>query len=149
MAPEINKTSEKMKSVKAAWDKAPSGLKKDAALKHYQAAEKAQTARNDAIRTRNSTRRHTRSRSITVRAPKGFSPDPMTDLPQKSARNLVAQAIAAELNAFLAAHSGQTDADGRRRLVRHAVKTMPSPALTLWVTPSIMTRPLPSSMRKN
>ncbi|MEW9922341.1 hypothetical protein AB2B41_22305 [Marimonas sp. MJW-29] len=37
-----------MKSVKAAWDKAPSGPKKDAALKHYQAAEKAHTAKNDA-----------------------------------------------------------------------------------------------------
>ncbi|NCQ24167.1 MAG: hypothetical protein COW54_00775 [Rhodobacteraceae bacterium CG17_big_fil_post_rev_8_21_14_2_50_63_15] len=40
-------TAEKMKSVKAAWDKAPSGPKKDSALKHYQAAEKAQTAKND------------------------------------------------------------------------------------------------------
>jgi len=40
-------TADKMKSVKAAWDKAPAGPKKDAALKHYQAAEKAQTAKND------------------------------------------------------------------------------------------------------
>lgn len=39
--------SEKMKTVKAAWDKASAGPKKDAALKHYQAAEKAQTAKND------------------------------------------------------------------------------------------------------
>lgn len=39
---------DKMKTVKAAWDKAPAGPKKDAALKHYQAAEKAQTAKNDA-----------------------------------------------------------------------------------------------------
>ena len=31
-------TTDKMKSVKAAWDKAPAGPKKDAALKHYQAA---------------------------------------------------------------------------------------------------------------
>ena len=38
MTPEQNKTAEKMTSVKAAWDKAPSGAKKDAALKHYQAA---------------------------------------------------------------------------------------------------------------
>jgi hypothetical protein len=38
----------KMKSVKAAWDKAPSGPKKDAALKHYEAAEKAHIAKNDA-----------------------------------------------------------------------------------------------------
>jgi hypothetical protein len=48
MTPEQNKTNEKMTSVKAAWDKAPSGPKKDAALKHYQAAETAHTARNDA-----------------------------------------------------------------------------------------------------
>ncbi len=39
---------DKMKAVKAAWDKAPSGAKKDAALKHYQAAEKAHKAKNDA-----------------------------------------------------------------------------------------------------
>ncbi|KEO52141.1 hypothetical protein SMB34_08485 [Thalassospira permensis NBRC 106175] len=36
-----------MKTVKAAWDKAPSGPKKEAALKHYQAAETAQKAKND------------------------------------------------------------------------------------------------------
>tara|TARA_R110002126_G_scaffold79767_10_gene197897 strand:+ start:309 stop:503 length:195 start_codon:yes stop_codon:yes gene_type:complete len=41
-------TADKMKSVKAAWDKAPSGPKKDAAKKHYDAAEKANTAKNDA-----------------------------------------------------------------------------------------------------
>lgn len=39
---------ERMKTVKAAWDKAPSGPKKEAALKHYQAAEKAQKASNEA-----------------------------------------------------------------------------------------------------
>ena len=37
------KTAEKMKAVKAAWDEAPAGPKKDAALTHYEAAEKAQT----------------------------------------------------------------------------------------------------------
>jgi hypothetical protein len=41
-------TAEKMKTVKAAWDKAPSGPKKDASLKHYQAAEKARSANNEA-----------------------------------------------------------------------------------------------------
>ncbi|SFH13794.1 hypothetical protein [Sulfitobacter dubius] len=48
MTPEQSKTSSKMKLVKAAWDKAPSGPKKDVAFKHYQAAEKAHTAKNDA-----------------------------------------------------------------------------------------------------
>lgn len=41
-------TAEKMKTVKSAWDAAPAGPKKDASLKHYQAAEKAQTAKKDA-----------------------------------------------------------------------------------------------------
>lgn len=40
--------AEQIKSVKAAWDKAASGPKKDAALKHYQAAGKAHTAKHDA-----------------------------------------------------------------------------------------------------
>ncbi|MGJ8605496.1 MAG: hypothetical protein ACSHXH_15370 [Marivita sp.] len=51
MTPETNKSAnvaDKMKTVKTAWDKAPSGPKKDAAHKHYQAAEKAHTAKNDA-----------------------------------------------------------------------------------------------------
>jgi hypothetical protein len=43
----VQNTADKMKSVKEAWDKAPAGPKKDAALKHYQAAEKAQTAKLD------------------------------------------------------------------------------------------------------
>ena len=48
MNPEQTKIADKMKHVKATWDKAPAGPKKDAALKHYQAAEKAHTASNDA-----------------------------------------------------------------------------------------------------
>jgi hypothetical protein len=38
---------EKMKSVKTTWDGAPAGPKKDAALKHYQAAQKAQTEKHE------------------------------------------------------------------------------------------------------
>lgn len=48
MTPEQTKTNEKMISIKATWDKAPAGPKKDAALKHYEAAEKAHKANNDA-----------------------------------------------------------------------------------------------------
>jgi hypothetical protein len=48
MTPEQNKTAETMTSVKVAWDKAPFGSKKDAVLKHNQAAEKAHIAKNDA-----------------------------------------------------------------------------------------------------
>ncbi|MFO0541437.1 MAG: hypothetical protein ACK5X4_04010, partial [Phenylobacterium sp.] len=47
MTPEQTKTSEKMISVKSAWDKAPTGQKKDDALKHYQAAEKAHKENNE------------------------------------------------------------------------------------------------------
>jgi hypothetical protein len=36
-----------MISVKSAWDKAPTGQKKDDALKHYQAAEKAHKENNE------------------------------------------------------------------------------------------------------
>lgn len=47
MKPDMNKTAEKMTSVKAAWEKAPAGPRKDAALKHYQAGEKAHIAKNN------------------------------------------------------------------------------------------------------
>ena len=36
-----------MKTVKAAWGKAPAGPRKDAALKHYQAAEAALKAHDE------------------------------------------------------------------------------------------------------
>ncbi len=47
-SPSTTNTADKMKTVKSAWDAAPAGPKKDAALKHYEAAQKAQTAKNDA-----------------------------------------------------------------------------------------------------
>lgn len=46
-APAVTSGAEMMKTVKAAWDKAPAGPKKDAALKHYQAAEAALKAHNE------------------------------------------------------------------------------------------------------
>ncbi len=48
MTPEQSRTADKMKSVRAAWDKAPAGRKTDRALQHCQAAETAHTAKNDA-----------------------------------------------------------------------------------------------------
>lgn len=48
MTPEQIKSAHKMKFVKAACVNAAAGTKKDAALKPYQAAEKAPTAKNDA-----------------------------------------------------------------------------------------------------
>ena len=53
------------------------------------------------------------------RAPDGFSSDPLTDLLRRGARDLIAQAVEAELSAFLSINADQTDASGRRRLVRH------------------------------
>ena len=61
----------------------------------------------------------TKDTVVAFRAPDGFSPDPLTDLLRQGARELIAQAVEAELNAFLTAHAGQTDAAGRNRLVRH------------------------------
>ncbi|RBW63265.1 MULTISPECIES: hypothetical protein [Ruegeria] len=46
MTPEQTNVTEKMTSVKAACDKAPAGPRKDRALEHYQAAEKAHEANN-------------------------------------------------------------------------------------------------------
>ena len=46
-APAATSGAEMMKTVKAAWDKAPAGPKKDAALKHYRAAEAALKAHNE------------------------------------------------------------------------------------------------------
>lgn len=48
MTPDMNKTAKKMKTVKAAWNKAPAGAKKDASLKHFEAAQKSHAANNDA-----------------------------------------------------------------------------------------------------
>lgn len=55
MTPEATRSipvADKMKSVKVAWDKVPSGPKNDAPPKHCQAAEKSDTAHNDAETTR-------------------------------------------------------------------------------------------------
>ena len=43
----VSNAAERMKTVKAAWDEAPAGPKKDASLKHYQAAERAMTDKHD------------------------------------------------------------------------------------------------------
>ena len=61
----------------------------------------------------------TKDTVVAFRATDGFSPDPLTDVLRRGARELIAQAVEAELNVFLSAHADQTDAAGRRRLVRH------------------------------
>jgi hypothetical protein len=45
--------------------------------------------------------------------------DPLLAVLREGARRMLVQAIEAEVDAFLAAHAGLTDAQGRRRLVRN------------------------------
>ena len=51
--------------------------------------------------------------------PSGFSSDPLTDILQTGARQLLKQAVEAELATLLAAHAREVTDDGRARLVRH------------------------------
>lgn len=55
----------------------------------------------------------------TLPDPHGFSPDPLTDILRAGARDLIQQAVEAELSALLEAHSEDCIEDGRARLVRH------------------------------
>ena len=49
----------------------------------------------------------------------GVTDDPLLAGLRAAARRLLMQAIEAEIETFLAAHAGLTDAQGRQRLVRH------------------------------
>lgn len=51
--------------------------------------------------------------------PKRFSPDPLTDLMRSGARQLIEQALEAELGALLAQFSNETTGEGHARIVRH------------------------------
>ena len=55
---------------------------------------------------------------VALRQPGDFS-DPLTDILRHGARQLLAQAVEAEVTAFFAAHAGLASEDGRQRLVRH------------------------------
>lgn len=61
----------------------------------------------------------TKTTITTLPDPHGFSPDPLTDILRLGARDLIQQAVEAELSALLEAHSGEMISDGRTRLVRH------------------------------
>jgi transposase-like protein len=56
---------------------------------------------------------------VALRQPGSFSDDPLTDILRAGARQLLAQAIEAEVEGHIAAHADLTDARGRRRIVRH------------------------------
>jgi len=51
--------------------------------------------------------------------PSGFSSDPFTEVLRNGARDLIEQAIHAELATLMAAFSNETLEDGQARLVRH------------------------------
>ncbi len=56
---------------------------------------------------------------VDFRRPDAPSGDPLTEVLRHGARALLAQAVEAEVAAFLAAHAGLVDGAGRRRLVRN------------------------------
>ena len=56
---------------------------------------------------------------VSFRQPGSFSADPLTDVLRSGARRFLAQAVEAEVEAHIAAHSDLTDGQGRRRIVRH------------------------------
>ena len=51
--------------------------------------------------------------------PSEFSPDPLTEVIQAGARELLRTAIQAEVSGFMTAHAHLLDEEGRQRLVRH------------------------------
>ena len=56
---------------------------------------------------------------VALRQPESFSDDPLTEILRAGARQLLGQAIEAEVAAHIEAHTDLTDASGRRRIVRH------------------------------
>jgi putative transposase len=56
---------------------------------------------------------------VALRQPGSFSDDPLTDILRAGARQLLAQAIEAEVEGHILAHANLTGAEGRRRVVRH------------------------------
>ena len=56
---------------------------------------------------------------VSLGQPGTFSDDPLTDILRAGARQLLAQAIEAEVEGHIVAHAELTDAQGRRRVVRH------------------------------
>ena len=56
---------------------------------------------------------------VALRQPESFSDDPLTEILRAGARQLLGQAIEAEVAAHIEAHADLTDASGRRRIVRH------------------------------
>ncbi len=51
--------------------------------------------------------------------PSEFARDPLTEVIQVGAKELLKTAVQAEISAFIAAHAHLLDDEGRQRLVRH------------------------------
>ena len=60
----------------------------------------------------------TENRVVALR-PEGEIDDPLTEILRSGARRLIAQAVEAEIDAFVASHAALTLPDGRQRIVRH------------------------------
>ena len=56
---------------------------------------------------------------VVSRRPEGEIDDPLTEILRSGARRLIAQAVEAEIDAFVASHAALTLPDGRQRIVRH------------------------------
>lgn len=61
----------------------------------------------------------TKSTVVPFELPSEFSPDPLTEVIQSGAKELLRTAVQAEVSAFMAAHAHLLDEEGRQRLVRH------------------------------
>ena len=60
-----------------------------------------------------------KSTVVPFELPSEFSHDPLTEVIQKGAQELLRTAVLAEVSAFIAAHAHLLDEEGRQRLVRH------------------------------
>jgi hypothetical protein len=56
---------------------------------------------------------------VTFALPSEFSSDPLTEVIQAGAKELLRTAVQAEVSAFIAEHAHFLDEEGRQRLVRH------------------------------
>jgi len=61
----------------------------------------------------------TKTTVVPFELPSEFSPDPLTEVIQAGARELLRTAVRAEVSAFIAEHAHCLDEKGRQRLVRH------------------------------
>ena len=60
-----------------------------------------------------------KSTVVPFELPSEFSADPLTEVIQAGARELLRTAVQAEVSAFMAEHAQLLDEEGRQRLVRH------------------------------